>query len=209
MLCCAPGLSAGTLSPLEAAGLWSSVHNSIQSPRERQDRLRVNPHPSPFVHCTAPMPQLMCCVHRAVTLWTSDRKLNCNDPEARCQEISPGAPSKGRAPRILLYPDLDYLINVSSKLAFRTASKLLAPVGPASQTVPIRTSFKRCTFIAHRVWTTKVTASFLKIGQYPNFLWASKRKRHPQTAGSSFKRMITHSHQAEWVGLGGGCLLLF
>ena len=44
MLCCPPGLSAGTLSPLEAAGLWSSVHKSIQSPWERQDRLGVSPH---------------------------------------------------------------------------------------------------------------------------------------------------------------------
>lgn len=104
-------------------------------------------------------------------------------------------------------------LTVSSQLACRTASKLLTPVGPASQTVPIRTSFKPWTFIAHRDWATKITANFLEIGQYPNFLWASKRKRHSQTVGSRFKRMVTHSHKVEWVGFGRSvsevCLLLF
>lgn len=86
MLCCAPWLSAGTLSLLEAAGPWGSVHNSIQSPWESQDRLSTSPHPSPFVHCTVPMTQLICCVHMAVTLWTSDSKLNRSDPETRYRD---------------------------------------------------------------------------------------------------------------------------
>lgn len=104
MLCCPPGLSAGTSSPPEAEGLWSSVHHGTQIPWERQGRLSLSPHPSPSVRCTVPMTQLICCMHRAVTLWTLDSKLNCNDPEIRCQEIIAEAPSKERASRVSGWP---------------------------------------------------------------------------------------------------------
>lgn len=47
---------------------------------------------------------------------------------------------------------------IPSKLASKTARKLLNPLVLPDQTVPFRTSVKSCIFISHQDWTTNVTS---------------------------------------------------
>lgn len=64
MLCSPLGLSAESLSPLEAAGLWNSAHSSNQSHWARQGRLSVSPTHLPFVHLHSPNDSAnLLCAH--------------------------------------------------------------------------------------------------------------------------------------------------
>lgn len=91
----------------------------------------------------------------------------------------------------------------SSKLASRPASKLLTAVGPASQTILVRTSLNPCTFSAQRECTTDIIASFLNIDQYLNFLWTPKRKWYtPKTVNNVKKTNAPISQKVWWIGFG-------
>lgn len=78
-------------------------------------------------------------------------------------------------------------IAIPSKLASRTASKQLTLSGPTSQTVTVRTLVKSRTFTSHRDWTTNVTASVVKSGQYPSFLRGFQKVRSPPNSRNQSK----------------------